>query len=267
MRKESRPAAAGDSPPGASPSAAPAAGSEKDRFFESPSSAARDFMFGHDVANVFDDMVSRSVPQYAEIQRMTCEMAADFARPGTAVYDYGCGTATTLNRLEPLLAEGVKLVGVDQSESMLERAREKLSHLAGRREFELCRSDLHDEFPADNASVSLMVLTLQFLRPLHRERIIKRIYQGLVDQGCFILVEKVIGQHGLLNRQFIKYYYEMKRRNGYSDEEIVRKREALENVLVPYRADENIALLRDAGFSQVEEFFRWYNFCGVVAVK
>jgi tRNA (cmo5U34)-methyltransferase len=71
----------------------------------------------------------------------------------------------------------------------------------------------------------------------------------------------------MLIRMYIEFYYEMKRRNGYSEVEIAKKREALENVLVPYRVEENMALLRDAGFQHVEEFFRWYNFCGLIAVK
>jgi tRNA (cmo5U34)-methyltransferase len=49
--------------------------------------------------------------------------------------------------------------------------------------------------------------------------------------------------------------------------EIAQKREALENVLIPYRIEENIDLLRNAGFRSVESFFRWYNFCGILATK
>jgi len=71
----------------------------------------------------------------------------------------------------------------------------------------------------------------------------------------------------LLNRLFIKYYYDMKRRNGYSDVEISQKREALENVLIPYRAQENVELLEASGFRHVDQFFRWYNFCALIAVK
>jgi len=38
---------------------------------------------------------------YDEIQRMSCELAADFAMPGTNLYDLGCATGTTLLQLEP----------------------------------------------------------------------------------------------------------------------------------------------------------------------
>ena len=85
--------------------------------------------------------------------------------------------------------------------------------------------------------------------------------------GCLLLVEKVLGEHSTFNRLFIKHYYEMKARNGYSELEISQKREALENVLVPYRLEENKELLLNAGFRHVDVFFKWYNFCGMIALK
>jgi tRNA (cmo5U34)-methyltransferase len=113
----------------------------------------------------------------------------------------------------------------------------------------------------------MMVLTLQFIRPLRRDRLIADIYRGLRPQGCLLLVEKVLGEESLFNRLFIKYYYDMKRRNGYSETEIAQKREALENVLIPYKLLENRELLLRTGFKAVDVFFKWYNFCGIVAVK
>jgi len=115
--------------------------------------------------------------------------------------------------------------------------------------------------------VVMLVLTLQFIRPLYRERLIKSIWRGLGDNGCVIVVEKVLGENSTFNRLFIKHYYEMKMRNGYSELEISQKREALENVLVPYRLEENKELFRGAGFRHVDTFFKWYNFCGMIALK
>jgi len=149
----------------------------------------------------------------------------------------------------------------------LEKARQKLSESGRRRPFDLIHSDLHEGPAIENASVVIMILTLQFIRPLYRSQIIERVVHGLRDQGCLILVEKLVMGDSLLNRLFIKYYYDMKRRNGYSDLEISQKREALENVLVPYRLEENRDLLLSAGFKQFDEFFRWYNFSGMLAVK
>ena len=47
----------------------------------------------------------------------------------------------------------------------------------------------------------------------------------------------------------------------------IRKREALENVLIPLTAEGNRALIAGAGFRAVELFFRWNNFAGFVALK
>jgi tRNA (cmo5U34)-methyltransferase len=226
-----------------------------------------DFSFNPQVAQVFDDMVSRSVPFYGEMQRMTAEIAGQFAHEGTKLYDLGCATGTTFAILDPILPPGVGFVGIDNSQSMLDQAHAKLEDLRSRRTLELVCADLHDGLAIDNASVVVMTLTLQFVRPLYRERIIKQIFDGMAPKGALIIFEKLVLSDSMLNRMYIEFYYEMKRRNGYSEVEIAKKREALENVLVPYRVEENMALLREAGFTHVEEFFRWYNFCGLIAVK
>lgn len=238
-----------------------------DNIFAEEKPIIEDFKFGKETASVFDDMVDRSVPFYREIQRMSGEIAGDFGVPGTNLYDLGCATGTTMLMFDELVDPGVRFVGVDNSDEMLAKTRQKLEAQKMARAFDLVNADLNQGPLIENASVAVMILTLQFVRPMHRERVIRKIYEQLNDNGCLILVEKITLEDSLLNRLFIKHYYEMKRRNGYSTTEITLKREALENVLIPYRYEENRDMLLQTGFRSVEEFFRWYNFCGVVAVK
>ncbi len=240
---------------------------ERDQVFAQPIARVADFRFGRDVANVFDDMLLRSVPFYAEMQRMIGDLAADFAVEGSNVYDLGCSTGTTLIELDRLLPPGVHFVGVDNSEDMLAKCRAKLDEHGIERRVDLAYADLNQGCAVGNASLALMVLTLQFIRPLQRERLLADIYRGLNDNGALILVEKVLGEESLFNRLFIEHYYDFKRRSGYSELEITQKREALENVLVPYKLLENRELLLRTGFRHVDVFFKWYNFCGIVAVK
>ena len=237
-----------------------------DKLYAVPRPLVSDFNFGADTANVFDEMLVRSVPFYTEIQRMIGEIVGDFAVGGTNVYDLGCSTGATFRMLRDL-DKDVNFVGLDSSAEMLERAHEELREAKFTRRYELQRKDLNDEFKIENASVVIMNLTLQFVRPLFRERVMQRIFDGLNHQGCLILVEKVLADESLMNRLFIKYYYDLKRRNGYSDIEISQKREALENVLIPYRLSENQLLLQNAGFRCSEVFFKWYNFCGLLGLK
>jgi len=239
----------------------------RDTLYASRRRRVGDFDFGERTADVFDEMLSRSVPFYDEIQRMTVELAAEFAGPGTAVYDLGCSTGTTLAALARTIpAPDVRLVGVDNSEAMLALARAKLAAAGSLERCSLRCADVND-VAVEDASVVLMLLTLQFVRPLNRENVIGRIHAGLADGGALILVEKVLCDDPHLNRGFIEHYLAFKRRHGYSDLEIAQKREALENVLVPYRVVENVELLARSGFSPIETFFRWYNFVGILAVK
>ncbi|WP_423146325.1 carboxy-S-adenosyl-L-methionine synthase CmoA [Rubrolithibacter danxiaensis] len=239
----------------------------KDEVFKEDIKNASDFKFGSKVANVFDDMVSRSVPFYGEIQRMIAELAADRVQEGTDVYDLGCSTGTTMIGMDTLVPENIRFIGIDDSNEMLQKCEAKLKERGIKRPYELRVGDLNQGITISNASVVVLCLTLQFVRPIHREKLIKTIAEGLVPGGVLILVEKILAEDSTFNRDFIKYYYDYKRRNHYSEMEISQKREALENVLIPYKLTEDILLLREAGLEHCEIFFKWYNFSGVIATK
>lgn len=240
---------------------------EKDRLFSGRNKCINDFDFGDKTAEVFDDMLERSIPLYRELQRMTGELANEFSLPGTNIYDLGCSTGITLQTLCSAVEKDVSFIGADFSEAMLRKAQENFQRSGVSRNCKFVQANLNDGFPIANASVVVMNLTLQFIRPLQRDLLIRRIASGLLENGCLILVEKVLGNDSLFNRMFIKFYYDLKKRNGYSDIEISQKREALENVLIPYRVDENSELLRKNGFRHIDTFFKWYNFCGILGVR
>lgn len=239
----------------------------RDRVFEGTAARASDFAFTREVADVFDDMLIRSVPFYVEQQAIFKDLAKRFHIPGTCVYDLGSSTATTLlNIAAELKDKQPRLIGYDNSMPMVEKARARVKEHGYDSLIEIRHGDINDA-ALDRASVVTLCWTLQFVRPLHREALIRRIYDGLEDNGALIVAEKVLTNSSDMNRVFIELYYEYKRRNGYSDDEIVRKREALENVLIPYRIDEDVTLFRRAGFQIVETFFQWYNFIGFLCVK
>lgn len=239
----------------------------KDKIYSDMRPVIQDFNFGHATALVFDDMLARSVPFYAECQRMMAEIAADYALAGTSVVDLGCSTGTTILMLDHFLPPSIPFVGVDYSQEMILKAKEKIAEHGMKREVEFICQDLNQGAPVRNASVVVMNLTLQFVRPLYRQTIIRQIADGLHKDGCLLLVEKVLSGDSNINRFFIKYYYDLKQRNGYSQLEISQKREALENVLIPYQVEEDVHLLKSNGFPNVDIFFKWYNFCGFLAHK
>jgi len=221
------------------------------------------FEFNEPVARVFDDMLERSVPLYRECLNATVGWAARHARPGSRVYDLGCSTGTLLAALAQKLPEGVRLVGVDNSPAMLKKAREKLQDTPA----ELIEADLAGEFQPAEASVVVLNYTLQFLPPNRRGALLEKIHRGLEPGGLLLLIEKITAQNPEHDETLTALYHDYKRERGYTELEIARKREALENVLIPLPPEENRALIAGAGFRAVELFFRWNNFAGFVALK
>jgi tRNA (cmo5U34)-methyltransferase len=241
----------------------------KDRIFAQKTQAVADFNFGASTAEVFEDMLDRSIPLYREMQRMMGEVAAEFAVEGTNVYDLGCSNGVTLETLGTAIraaGKHVHFIGIDYSRPMLDKATQRFADSEPADQPELVYGDLNEGCTIENASVVVLNLTLQFVRPLFRDRLIRSIRAGLNEHGCLVLIEKVLGNDSLFNRLFIKFYYDLKRRNDYTDTEIAQKREALENVLIPYRIDENVELLKRNGFASVDVFYKWYNFAGLVGV-
>jgi tRNA (cmo5U34)-methyltransferase len=223
--------------------------------------------FDEAVTGCFSDMLERSIPQY-RVMREACDaLAVRHCAPFSAIVDLGCSRGDAIAGLIGRVPESVSFVGAELSEPMLAAARERFAAeiAAGRVRIE--RTDLREEYPDVRASVTLAVLSLQFTPIEYRHRIIRRAYQGTNTGGALILVEKVIGGSAEIDGVMVETYYGLKSANGYTSDEIARKRHSLEGVLVPVTAAWNEELLRGAGFRQVDCFWRWMNFAGWIAVK
>lgn len=225
---------------------------------------SKQFEFDEEVASVFDDMLNRSVPFYKQMQSLSIAFAKKFLEENSKVYDLGCSTASTLIELSKTCKYKLKLVGIDNSRAMLERASKKAKAFGV--DIELLNEDIFN-IELKEAKVVFSNYTLQFIRPLNREKLVKKIYDSLQEGGVFIFSEKLVSPNNLLNKQFIDEYYNFKKTQGYSEFEIAQKREALENVLIPYTEDENKKMIKDAGFKHCETIFKWVNFATFIAMK
>jgi tRNA (cmo5U34)-methyltransferase len=242
---------------------------QRDTVFTKPGRPG-DFEFNDEVAAVFDDMLQRSIPFYSEQQEMAAALARDLWQPGTAAFDLGCSNGNMLLRLAGALPACPLVVGIDNSVPMLEEAaaRVRAAGLEGR--VRLLLADLNGDLDAlglEHAGLVTACWTLQFVDPARRDALARRVFEALVEGGGAIVCEKVLAGDRALDGRFTEAYYGFKRRQGYSDSEIWRKREALENVLVPYRLEDDLALFRRAGFRTVEPFFQWFNFAAFVCIK
>lgn len=218
--------------------------------------------FNGDVTEVFDDMLERSIPQY-KVMRETCaKLARHFIKPRSTIVDLGCSRGEAI---APLVEEfgDCHFVGVEVSPPMLKVARKRFKNKA----VEILDMDLRNSYPEVYASVTLAILTIMFIPLEHRLQVLHNIYEKTAYDGTLIMVEKVLGNSARIDQIMVDEYLQMKRVKGYTDEQIDRKRLALEGVLVPVTAKWNEELLKMAGFKEVDCFWRWCNFAGWLAIK
>lgn len=226
-----------------------------------------EFEFNDRVVEVFDDMLERSIPFYREVIVSTARLLRSFLEDGDTVVDLGCATGSTLLEMARLIPDmGLRFIGVDNSAPMLEKARLKAEIYSKQDSLSFELADI-TAMPYSGAGAFICNYTLQFIRPIVREQFLGSLFTGLRPGGILILSEKVILHDRRLNREFIDIYHQFKKSRGYSELEIAKKREALENVLIPFSIEENTALLQKAGFSAITPFFQWFNFVSLVAVK
>ena len=233
-----------------------------DKVFTKP--IKKQFEFDDEVASVFDDMLERSIPFYKEVIALSCELICLHVKTGGKIADLGCSTANTLLSLYKQSDKTYALLGVDNSASMLDLAAKKAHAYGANITFE--KADIMG-IELENYDTIIANYMLQFIRPLQRQSFVYKLYESLSENGIFIFSEKIVFEDKSLNKQMIDLYYNFKRKQGYSDFEIAQKREALENVLIPYSEVENKEMLKNAGFKTVETVFKWGNFVTFLAKK
>ena len=223
----------------------------------------KQFEFDNEVANVFDDMIDRSVPFYKENLKLSIDIVKNYLNNNDKILDLGSSTGTFLINLAKLNLN-LNLVGIDNSTAMIERAKNKAKAFGVNIKF--IEEDFVNYDFGKNKLISANY-TIQFIRPIKREKLISKIYNSLENNGIFLMSEKLISEDKKLNKILIDVYYDYKKKKGYSEYEISKKREALENVLIPYTEEENKEMLKNAGFRHIETIFRWCNFATFLAFK
>jgi tRNA (cmo5U34)-methyltransferase len=223
--------------------------------------------FDGDVTRVFEDMLARSIPQYDEMRRLSSLLAVRFAQRDTWIIDLGCSRGDALIPILDRCGAYNRYLGIEISEPMIAAARERLSGYIQSGMVEIRSLDLREKVPTLKSSVTLSVLTLQFIPIEYRQKIVQSVYDALLPGGAFIFVEKILGANAHIDDVMVETYLDMKRDHGYTEDQIQRKRLSLEGVLVPITAQWNEAMLHNAGFLEVDCFWRWMNFAGWIAIK
>ncbi len=245
--------------------------SERDRIYAEQQtgteSGTAPFEFSESVVRVFPDMIERSVPGYRLLLELTPLMVRRAAQDHSRIYDLGCSLgAATLAARRAVAAEGVEMIAADTSPEMVRRCREIVGADNSRVPVQVLEADAC-ALPIENASVVLMYFTLQFIAREQRQPLLQKIAAGMKPGGVLLLAEKQAFEPAFQQRWLEEHHHDFKRSQGYSDLEIARKRQALENVLVPETRETHHQRLKAAGFSEVVDWFQCFNFTALAAIR
>jgi tRNA (cmo5U34)-methyltransferase len=218
------------------------------------------------VTQAFQDMLERSIPGYARMREIVFAVGSQFVQPKTEIVDLGCSRGEALEPFIQKFGAYNHYTAVDVSPPMLEACRNRFQGWIDNGRLDVTSMDLRNQYPPVIASLTMAILTIQFTPIEYRQRILYRIFQHTASNGAFIIVEKVLGDTAATDALITNCYYDHKLQQGYSDDQIQRKRLSLEGVLVPLTAHENERMLRAVGFKMVECIWRNLNFCAWVAI-
>lgn len=222
------------------------------------------WVFNEAVTEVFDEMLEASIPQYEIMRKAVLDLGVEFIEPNTQIIDLGCSRGEAIAQLVRAFPKN-EFYGIECSKPMVMACNQKFAFDYN---VHIVEKDLREFFPdLSNVSLVLSVLALQFIPIEYRHQIVQNVYDSLRPGGAFIFVEKVLGNTSQIDKLFVDKYLNLKGGNGYSGDEIQRKKRGLEGVLVPITSDWNEDLLRKTGFRAVDCFWRWMNFAGWIAIK
>ncbi|PHM65793.1 tRNA synthase TrmP [Xenorhabdus stockiae] len=240
---------------------------QRDSLFSAPIANLGDWSFDERVAEVFPDMVKRSIPGYSNIISMIGMLASRFVTPDSQIYDLGCSLgAATLSIRRNINVDGCRIIAVDNSPAMVERCRRHIDAFKAKTPVEIIEQDILDT-DIQNASMVVLNFTLQFLQPDDRQKILNKIYTGLKPGGVLVLSEKFNFEDQNIGELLFSMHHDFKRANGYSELEISQKRSMLENVMRTDSVETHKSRLKQAGFQHSEVWFQCFNFGSLLAVK
>ena len=205
--------------------------------------------FDKAVADRFQQEATQHIPDYQRVINMCYGLSEAGFRGNKSVniIDVGSALGHTMDKF--IKGGYTNVYGVDNSPSMVQAS------------LYPDRVTLSDSFPTDKKwDMVLANWTLHFIQ--NREEYIRDICDSLNPGGVMIITDKM--DHPI---ELERLYHNFKRKNGVSDEIIIKKKAALQGVLVPRPIDWYLDLLKSLNFSRIQIVNSCFMFSTIYAKK
>lgn len=203
----------------------------------------------------------RFVPGLADLHRMTGILLAERVPHDARILVLGAGGGMELKAMADA-HPGWTFVGVDPSQAMLNLAAGTLGRLASRVAF------VHgyiEDAPLGPFDAATCLLTLHFLDADERRRTASDIRRRLKAGAPFVAAHGSFPQDSEQRPLWLSRYAAFALASGVDPEQVSKARDAVDAHVNMFSPDQDEAILRDAGFSDVSLFFTAFTFRGWVA--
>lgn len=217
--------------------------------------------FSKSVSENFDNHVRKSVPFYELSHEIILGLSDFFLRNNSFCVDLGSSTGTLLKKIQKRHnSKKIHLIGYDNSKHMVRIAKKNSKNI------KFIFKNIEKTLIKKN-DFTIMLYTLQFINPKFRQTLINNIYKSLNWGGAFVLYEKIRGSDARFQDILNFLYFDYKKKNKFTSEEILNKEISLRGVMEPYTASANLGFLRRAGFKDVMPISQYLCFVGYLAIK
>lgn len=201
----------------------------------------------------------RHVPGFADLHKMAAILLAERAPTRARVLVLGAGGGLELKAFADA-CPGWTFDGVDPAPAMLELARKTLGPMAPRARLHLGEIDAAPPGPFDAAAC---LLTLHFLDPDARRRAAGEVRRRLRPGAPFVVAHSSFPQEA--RALWLARYEAFAVASGVPPQQARESHDAITRSLPTLAPDEDEALLRQAGFSDVSLFYAAFTWRGWVA--
>ncbi len=229
-----------------------------------------DFTFAHREEG-FDEHIENSIRGYSNLLDDVIALSRYFVEDDTRVYDIGCSTGKLTQRMlesNQDFCYNAEYVGVEIAEGFVKDLEKRKEFIDKAHPWSSVNFDIQDVRDTEffNASLVTSIFTLQFMPKRDRKKVIENIYHGLNCGGAFIFSEKTICENANFQDMLTFNYYDYKRKS-FDTEDIMNKERTLRHMMKPNTWNELTDMIYNAGFTDVQPFWRNHMFVGAIAVK
>jgi len=207
-------------------------------------------------AALFDKMFFKIMPRYQEMMGALIEAIPFSKNDRLRIIDLGCGTGNLTQKIISAYPRA-RVTCADMAENMLKMAQAKLKN---KRNVSFWLGDIRDFDYSGKYDVIVASMVLHHIEKKEKTRFYRKVYRALANGGVFYIMDIFLSPDSHLQELYMDKWKAFMKANGLpakrTDDMIARHQREDRPVVF----EDELSILRKAGFSKVDVVLKYYNF-------